>query len=153
MGKPKHSGKWKCLNGCGKEFAHRQQYDEPCENDSCEFLIADTYCAVRPDKTSSDSLWFIKVKDSCETNVEVVDDYGNIVAPGLSYIEGRFMEKVDILSKGYLYKLSKKRTFFFKESVVYPFVQFAGHKKGFLLSAEEYVEILNYVESNGLSCI
>ena len=24
MGKPKHTGKWKCLNGCGKEFIHKQ---------------------------------------------------------------------------------------------------------------------------------
>ena len=94
---------------CSEEDVQGQMSDEPLENDPSEFLIADTYCAVRPD-----SLWFIKVKDSCETNIEVVDDYGNIVAPGMSYIEGRFMERVDILSKGYLYKLSKKKTLFFQ---------------------------------------
>ena len=47
----------------------------------------------------------------------------------------------------------KKKTFLFRESAVYPFVQFKGHKKGFFLSMEEYVEVLNYVDSNGLSRI
>ena len=51
------------------------------------------------------------------------------------------MEKVDVLAKGFLYKLFKKH--FFKESVVYHFVQFKGHKKGFFFSMEEYVEVLN----------
>ena len=60
--------------------------------------------------------------------------------------EDRFMEKVDVLVKGFLYKLSMKKTFFFKESVVYPFAQFKVHKKGFFFSMEEYVEVLNYVE-------
>ena len=70
----------------------------------------------------------------------MIDDYKNVIVPGLCYIEGRFMESVDVLAKGLLYKLSKKKTFFFKESVVYPCVQFKGHKKGFFLSMEEYVD-------------
>ena len=63
------------------------------------------------------------------------------------------MEKVDVLPKRFLYKLSKKKTFSFRESVVYPFVQFKGHKKGFFFSMEEYVKVLNYVDSNGLARI
>ena len=63
------------------------------------------------------------------------------------------MEKVDVLAKGFLYKLSEKKTFFFNESVIYPFVQLKGHKKGFFLSVEEYVEVLNYFDRNGLSRI
>ena len=54
------------------------------------------------------------------------------------------MEKVDVLAKGFLYKLfKKKKTFFFKEFVGYPVVQFKGHKKGFFLSMEEYIEVVN----------
>ena len=123
------------------------------EDASDDFLLADTFCAVAPDESSPETLWFMKVKDSFELAVEMIDDYENVIAPGLPYIEGRFMEKVDVLAKGYLYKLSKKKRFFFKESVVYPFVQFTGHKKGFFLSMEEYAEVLNYVGSNGLSHI
>ena len=32
-------------------------------------------------------------------------------------------------------------------------MQLKGHKKGLFLSMEEYVEVLNYVDSNGLSRI
>ena len=82
----------------------------------------------------------------------MIDDYKNVIDPGLHCIEGRFMEKVDFL--WFWYKLSKKKkTFLFRESAVYPFVQFNRHKKGFFLSMEEYVEVLNYVDSNGLSRI
>ena len=86
---------------------------------------------------------FIKVKDSFESAVEVIHDYKNFIAPGPGYTEGRFMEKVDVLAKGFLYKLYKKKTFFFKEFVVYRFVQFKGHKKVFFFSVEESVVVLN----------
>ena len=77
---------------------------------------------------------FIKVKDSFEWPAEMIDDYENVIAPGLRYTGGRFMKKVDDLVKGFLYELSKKKTLFFKESVVHPFVQFKGHKKGIFFS-------------------
>ena len=39
------------------------------------------------------------------------------------------------------------------DEVVYTFVQFTVAKKGLLLSDEEFVTILNYIESTGLSSI
>ena len=123
------------------------------ENDASEFLLADTYCAVAADKSSSDTVWFIKVKDSNNASVQMTDDYNNIIAAGMDYVEGNFLEKLHVVQKGTLYKLSKKKTYFFKESVVYPFVQFTAAKKGLLLSNEEFVTILNYTESTGLSSI
>ena len=77
---------------------------------------------------------FIKVKDSFEWPAEMIDDYENVIAPGLRYTGVRFMKKVDDLVKGFLYELCKKKTLFFKESVVHPFVQFKGHKKGIFFS-------------------
>ena len=32
----------------------------------------------------------------------MISDYENVIAPGLCYIEGRFMKKVDVLAKGFL---------------------------------------------------
>ena len=61
----------------------------------------------------------------------MIDDCENVTAPGLCYIEGRFMEKVDVLAKGFLHKLSNRKHSFLMESVVYPFVQFKDHKEGF----------------------
>ena len=54
------------------------------------------------DESSPESVWFIKVKDSFESAVKM--------------IKGRFLEKVDVLAKGFLYKLFKEKTFFFKDS-------------------------------------
>ena len=82
----------------------------------------------------------------------MIGDYENFITSGPCYIDGRFMEKV-VLAKGFLHKLFKKKTLFFKEFVVYAFVSFKGHKKGFFLSMEECVEVLNQVGSYGLSQI
>ena len=70
----------------------------------------------------------------------MIDDYKNVIASGLHYIQGRFMEKVDVLAKEFLYKISKKKTLFFKESGVNPFVQFKGYKKGLFLSMKSMLK-------------
>jgi hypothetical protein len=57
------------------------------------------------------------------------------------------MERIETNNRGILYKLdTKKKTFFYKENVVFPFVQFSSKKKGFFLATEEYVDVLNIVE-------
>ena len=68
---------------------------------------------MAPDKSSPENVWFIKVNDSFESAVEMIDDYKNVIAPGFHYIEGRFMEKVDVSAKGFLYELSKKKNILF----------------------------------------
>ena len=37
--------------------------------------------------------------------------------------------------------------FFYSESVVFPYVQFSHKKKGFFISMEEYVDVLNAIEN------
>ena len=108
-----------------------QNSDNQTEDVSDYFILADTYCAVAPDELSPESIWFIKVKDSFESAVEMIDDYENFIAPGLRYTEGRFLEKVDVLAKGFLYKLFNKRTFFFNESVVTPLCNSKDIKRDF----------------------
>ena len=111
-----------------------QNSDHQTEDISDDFISGDTYTAVAPHESFPDSF---------EWPAEMIDDYENVIAPGLRYTGGRFMKKVDDLVKGFLYELSKKKTLFFKESVVHPFVQFKGHKKGIFFFYEEYVEVLN----------
>ena len=62
------------------------------------------------DESFPESVWFINVNDSFQSAVQMIDDYKNVIAPGLRYIEGRFMKKVDALAKGLSCKLSKKKT-------------------------------------------
>ena len=52
-----------------------------------------------------------------------------------------------------MYEVSKKTTYFYKESVVYPFVQARTHKNGFIITNEELCEILAFVENSGMSRI
>lgn len=59
-----------------------------------------------------DSVWFIKIIDTLETNVEITDDCQNMIASEQSSTEDRFMEKVEVSAKVLLFKLSKKKTFF-----------------------------------------
>ena len=65
---------------------------------------------MAPDESPPDKVWFIKVKYSFES-ADMMDDYKNVIAPGLCSIEGGFMGKVDVLAKGFLYKLRKKHFF------------------------------------------
>ena len=71
----------------------------------------------------------------------------------MDYAEGKFLERKDESAKDTTYRISKRKTYFFKESIVHPFIQFKATKKGNFLPVKEYVEILNYVENNGLSKI
>ena len=73
---------------------------------------------------------------------------------GTHYLKGHFMEKTAHSTKTHqTYSLSKKTTYFYKESVVYAFVQFEESKKGFKLDGNHYAEILNFVEKNNFSYI
>jgi len=112
-------------------------------NSGDDFILPDTYCAVAADKTSPETVWFIKVINSIRSATnDITDDYGVCIASSQKFLEGEILEKVNSLNKGSLYKKSKKKTFFFRESVVYPFVQLQETKKGLFLSTNELVEIL-----------
>ena len=125
--------------------------DDQDETDPTDdFLLPDTVCAVIPDETNNpnnESIWFIKVKDTCVALDAVTDDYGHTIPRGCEYVQGQFMEKIDFWTKGYICNLqTKKNTFFYKDIVAFRFVQFSRRKKGYFLAMEEYVDVLNVVE-------
>ena len=80
-------------------------------------------------------VWFILV-DEVEKTIDkpIVDGYGNIVAPGQPFLSGCFLESTANKS---LYVLSTKKTFFYKESIVYPLVQASSSKKGYVITNNE----------------
>ena len=114
-------------------------------------MSPNSFCAVAPDlenNPANESVWFIMVTEISMARKEEIDDYQNIVPKGVEFIKGHFLEKIQSGSKGILYKLeSKKVTYFYKETIRFPYVQFSSTKKGFLLSMTEYVDVLNSVES------
>ena len=65
-------------------------------------------------------MWFVKVKLNCEAKNTITGNYDIQITAGQEYIEGYFLEKLNTTTKGHLYRLDKKKTFLFHESVVYP---------------------------------
>jgi len=117
-------------------------------------ILPGSYCAIAADRSSNETIWFVKINKYLSAMYDVVDDYGVKIAGGQSYIEGHFLERLSSFKNGHIYKLQQnKKTFFYRESVVYPFVQIIPSKKGLYLPINEYVEVLNFIESNGLSYI
>ena len=80
------------------------------------------------------------------------DSYRNCVLAGQHYLKGHFLEKDNMVKNGYIYKVNKKHfTIFFKESILYPFVRFYDTPKGLLLKNEDFVDILMYAQSKGIT--
>ena len=49
--------------------------------------------------------------------------------------------------------MMEKNTFFFKESVVYPFACFKEDNGYHIISREDYCDILNYVDASGMASL
>ena len=52
-------------------------------------------------------------------------------------MKGCFLEKVTDLTNSQIFKISRKVTLFYKESVLYPYVNFTEMKEGLILSNTE----------------
>jgi hypothetical protein len=112
------------------------------------FIVPEAYVAVAADNTSNDTIWIIKVIEAnrCSTENEM-DDYNNVIPKGTVFFTGHFLEHVMIGTRCMIYKLIKdKTTHFYKESVVFPFVNIKDERKGLVLNDEDYTDILMYVE-------
>ena len=88
-----------------------------------DFVTTDSVVAIAADHNSLDTFWFVKISDnSCTANGNEIDDYGNIIADRSKYIKGQFLEFLHENNSKKNYKLSNKVIFFYKESILYPFV-------------------------------
>ena len=84
----------------------------------------------------------------CLHDGSCVEDYGNAVGQGVRYLKGHLLEKTDEKDSNKLYQLSKKQTLFYKESVVYLYVNFQETKNGLALNNCYLVENIQFVEVN-----
>ena len=83
----------------------------------------DSIVAIAAAEESVETTWFIKVVDQKVVARETIKDfYGNVALAGQSYWKWYFLEK-QTTAKGYFYKINEK-SIYFKESIVFPFVQF-----------------------------
>ena len=84
------------------------------------FLLPGSVCAIAADRKSTDTVWFIKIKEEKKADVPrhqpLTDDYGDMVSSGLSYIEGHYLEFQTIKGKCQVFKKMSKKWFIFKSS-------------------------------------
>jgi len=80
-------------------------------------------------------------------------NYNRCVKAEHQYLQGCYLERHYETNKGTVYNIMKKKAFFFQESVVYPYVNYDDKKGKIFISNPNIVDIINYVESNGLVAI
>ena len=90
------------------------------------------------------------VKQLMTMNKPIVDRFYNTIAAGQAFFTGQFLEWTTSQT---IYVLSNKKTYFFKERVVYRFVHVIPNEKGFIITNDELCEVLAYVEKTGMSRI
>ena len=122
---------------------------------SVDFISPDTFVAVRPGVVG-DSFWLIHVTETdCTAGENTVDDNRIKIPFKDTFNKGYSLEKAPpYTTKTHrVYQKSKKSTYFYSETVVYPFVQVETHKNKYLLSNEEYVLVDEFIRANGLAHI
>ena len=124
------------------------------EEEVNEFIMPDSIVAVAAPKKSINTFWLIKVVEVnrvCHT--KEIDSYQHEIAPGMVHLRGHFLERDEKHSntKTYVYNLSKDITYFFKESILYPYVNIEEENNRLSLSVTDYTDILYYTEKNGFS--
>ena len=89
------------------------EVNETSEDYQQDFVLPDTYCAVAADKSSPETLWFIKVKTLHDASDETeTDEWGITIPPGQQYIEGTFVVKNSSCSDGTYTNPIREKHFF-----------------------------------------
>lgn len=118
-----------------------------------EFLLPNTVCALAAEKKSPDTVWFVEIEEEAIAANDLIDDYGVTVPEGNRYLRGSYLEKESDNKRELKFKKMKKTTFFYPESVVYPYVNVTKKKELYIISREDFFDIITYVQHYGMSAI
>lgn len=119
--------------------------DNETESVLTDLLTEDVIIAVAADTKSIDSIWFIQFKQKLSSDIPATNDYGHIIPPGVNFFCGHFLERESCSTHAILFKISKKKTYFYKESVLYPFVEVETTKRGIQITNVELSNINLYL--------
>ena len=118
-----------------------------------DFLQVNSVCAVAADNKSYETVWFVKIIE-VTANKEIQDDHGVIIIEGETVLKGNFLEKSSQTKTGQTLKFtSNKTTLFYKESVVYPFVNVKEDSGNYFISNNDFYEVISCVEQFGLTSL
>ena len=125
--------------------------DEAIDNETTEVLIKDSIVALAADTKACETFYLMKITEEKEASITETDTQGKKIKEGQLHLRGQFFE-TDPCSDT-RYRLLKKESIFFRESVVYPFVQMEAKKKHYELSADKFMQITRYIEKSHLGFI
>ena len=125
--------------------------EENDESNNNEFILPGSVCTMLSDSKDTESFWLISIVAIRETADDIVDDYRHHVQRNQQYIECHYLEKDDKTKKGHIYRMDSKIAFVFKECIIYPFVNIKQSGSKYILSDEDYCEVLRYIEHSGFS--
>ena len=95
-------------------------------------------------------MFVIKVlRMNCVIEGMCEDDYKNVIPYGMEYIKGNFLEKRFETKSSTVFQLSEKVTYFYKESIIFPFVNIVESKKGIEINNKEWLDIICHAEQTG----
>ena len=128
--------------------------------DTRDFVVEGTICAIAASETSQDTVWFIFIiNGETEATKLLEDTSGHQVFPGQKIIASHYLEHKSTNARhGEVYEVDKNKVvYIYKESIVYPFVNFQvehrGKKELYSLKNKDYCDILHFIENNGMAHI
>ena len=146
------------------EINLRSNYDDKNINDGVKrdeettshnnFLLPVSVCAIAADNKSTNTVWFVQIIREFDSPEKVIDDYHHTASAGKKYMLGHFLEQVHDQITRTKYKLmQKKKTIFYRESIVYSFVNMSEINGHYIISNRDFVGISNYVEHYALATL
>ena len=124
--------------------------DEAIDNETTEVLIKDSIVVLVADTKACKTFYLMNITEEKEASITETDAWGKKINEGQLHLHGQFFETEP--DSDTRYRLPKKESIFFRESVVYPFVQMELKKKH-ELSADEFIQITKYIENSHLGFI
>ena len=104
-------------------------------------------CVIAADNKSTDTVWFVQIIGEFDSPEKVIHDYDHTASAGKKYMLSDFLEQVHDQIIRTKYKLiHKKKTIFYRESIVYPFMNMSKINRHYIISSRDFVDIFNYVE-------
>ena len=110
-----------------KEFQYYSKDDEIEESIEISNLVCNNQIlAIAVEHSSIETVWFVYVIniDCVDHSSNNIDDYNHNVPKFQPYILGNYLEKLSEKKKGVIFQRSLKNVFIYKESIVYPLVEF-----------------------------
>ena len=122
--------------------------DDDDEDDACgAFIKTYSVVVVAAPSESVDTVWIVHVETNCVCfSKESTDDYGHKIPAGMKFLKGHFAEWVGTFKDSTIFRLPKKVTYFYEETVAYPYVEMEAGKKGLLLKNTDYIDIICHIE-------